>query len=270
MRDYVQLPDGTRQNLGTLSVLKFITKLVPSRMMARMALDRFNAVGETMVPVDLEQMAVLFVPRRARWSSVSSLIPRDDRYPTRLGKDTSVPMENDKVTIPTQLGLIEQQIEQIGKIANAGFPKSAVRAAALGLKELVAGIHLPSFGDQSKNDAFMGLGAPKVDTAEPVQKLPAEVTHPKVASFDALQENSALAEGILQQVTTTEERIDQLVTAGRKFNAAKAKLDLHEVSSKLSSLLQDVDMAQPWVKNDLGKLAARATEIHDLFATAKV
>lgn len=184
-----------------------------------------------------------------------------------MAEDTKTSPDN----FPAQVGLIEAQIEQIGKIAAAKLPQPVLRAAGLALKEMVAAIHLPNFGDQSKNDAFYGLGAPKVDTAEPGQKLPAEVTNPKLAaSHEALLENSALAEGILQQVGETEAKIDQLVTAGRKFNAAKAKRDLHEVSARLTTFLQDVDMAQPWVKGDLAKLANRSAEIHALFATAKV
>ncbi len=255
--------------------------------MARQALDRFNAMGAAMIPVDLDVMATLFVPRRARWSAVrsrslregvaSSLIPREDR---QVAEKSSViasggpsMAENDTnlQTLPAQVGLIEAQIDQIGKIAAAKLPKQVLRTAALSLKEMIASIHLPDFGDQSKNDAFYGLGAPKVDTAEPGQKLPAEVTNPKLAaSHEVLTENSALAEGILHQVGETEAKIDQLVQAGRKFNAARAKKDLHEVAARLTSFLQDVDMAQPWVKGDLAKLANRSSELHALFATAKV
>jgi len=273
LRDWVQLPTGERYNLGTLSVLNFIAKFVPSRLQARQALDRFNAEMVAMVPVDLEAMSAIFVPRRARWSSASSLILGQDRHPPGSGKDASVPMADTMTlpeSLPAQVGLIEAQIDQIGRIASANLPKPVLRAAAVALKEMVAAIKLPDFGDQSKNDAFYGLGAPRVDTADPGQKLPAEVTNPKLASHEALLENTTLAEGILQQVGETEAKIDQLVQAGRKFNAARAKQDLHQVSARLTNFLQDVDMAQPWVKGDLAKLANRSSELHALFATAKV
>ena len=266
LRDYVQLPDGTRHNLGVVSVLNFVTSLVPSHPAARQALDRFNAEGETMVAVDLDTMALLFTPHRARWSSASFLIPTQNRNPTKMGKDNGLMAdENFKVAFAQKLRLVDEHVQQIGKLADAGFPQAAIRSGALHLKELVASIHLTDFGNQSKNNAFYGLGAPKVDTAEPGQALPKEVTHPKVAADETLRENTAVAEGVLHQVAETETKINQLVAAGRKFNAAQAKRDLHEVSLKLSALLEDADLTQPVVKNELAPIAQRAGEIHALF-----
>ena len=65
--DWVQLPDGTKLMLGTLSVLQFVSKLAPDRSLARRALDEFLKHGEAMLPVSLSAMEELFLPRRTRW-----------------------------------------------------------------------------------------------------------------------------------------------------------------------------------------------------------
>jgi len=268
--NYVQIPDGSRYNLGTLSVLKFVAALVSGRGLARQALDRFNAEGQAMIPIDLDAMEALFVPRRARWAA-SPLISAHDHHPMP-GKDASSPMADDTLnpnTLPQHLDQIEHQVAAITHLAAAGkVPAEALK----GLRAMVAAISLPNFGDQSSNSAFNSMGAPRVDTVNPEapQKLPTDLTHPKVASHETLVENSKLAGEILQTVMVTEDRIDRLVAAGRKFNAAKAKGDLLTVTSKISSLLQEVDLAHTWVKNDLHALSKQASRIHDLFATAKI
>ncbi len=65
--DWVQLPDGTKLLLGTISVLQFVSKLAPDRSLARRALDEFLKHGSTMLPVSMSAMEALFAPKRVRW-----------------------------------------------------------------------------------------------------------------------------------------------------------------------------------------------------------
>jgi hypothetical protein len=89
-------------------------------------------------------------------------------------------------------------------------------------------------------------------------------------SVDTLQANSTLAEDILATVEQTDAKVEALVTAGRKFNASRAKEDLYGIASKVAEILNTVDMAQPWVGDNLQALTKQAKGIHDLFAAAKV
>jgi hypothetical protein len=89
------------------------------------------------------------------------------------------------------------------------------------------------------------------------------------ASFDNFKTHSKLAEDTLARVEETDTKIDMLVAAGKKFASARAKQDLHKIASDITEIVQTVDLAQPWVREDLTKLAQRAEEIHGLFASAK-
>jgi hypothetical protein len=166
-----------------------------------------------------------------------------------------------QTAVQNQVGLIEQQVEQLSKLAVTRLP---TELACKGLRDLCAAVHLPNFGDQSKNNAWNGQPeSPKVDTADPLPNAPPNVTHPKMAH---LEENSAIAESIIQKVDETNLTIDGLVAAGKKFNASKAKGDLLALVTKTASILAQVDLAEPWVKEELQQLDGQATTIHGLFA----
>lgn len=171
----------------------------------------------------------------------------------------------DKAAFVKKLAEIEQTISDLNAKPTAEGQKA--------LQTAVASISLPNFGDQSKNDAFMGMGAPKVDTVEDPGSYtpPSSVTHPlgKTASFATFQSNVSLAEEITTQIAETSSKIDALVTAGRKFNAAKAQSDCFQVVATLQDMLRQVDLAEPWVTADLQRLAKRSEGLHALFAPAK-
>lgn len=237
IRDYVTLPSMERLILGPISMLKFVTELTPTTKLARVALDAFLARGEALLTVDLDRMYELLTPRRARWSSTDFLMPESDRTPM-----TRNPMADVK-TIQERLAQVEQVVATLDKMAaQRGIsPKHHAQ-----LRAMVA--HLGT---------------------EPVAAPVVEATEGE-PSYDTLQANTALAEDILGKVEATSEKIDQLVTAGRKFNASRAKSDLFGVASRVAELLENVDLAQPWVEKDLTALAQEAGHIHGLFASAKV
>ncbi len=91
----------------------------------------------------------------------------------------------------------------------------------------------------------------------------------KTASYATLDGNSKIAEEILSKVGATTDKIDELVEKGRPFNASQARQDLHDITARVAEILSNVDLAQPWVENDLRSLAERTAHIHGLFAGAK-
>lgn len=179
--DYVQMSDGQKFTLGSVSVLRLISSLVPLRSM-RTALDTFLADKQVMLSVDLDKMWDLLPFQRARYSSVSG---------THMG--TTNPL-----------------------------------------------MYTP---DRSSRETDML----------------------KTASYDTFTSNVELAEDIVAKVAATDEAIERLVTAGKRFDSVRAKADLHRIASRVTEISQNVDFAQPWVGNDLSDLSKKANEIHELF-----
>jgi hypothetical protein len=88
---------------------------------------------------------------------------------------------------------------------------------------------------------------------------------PKTASYDTFSANMDLAEGIVTKVAATDEIIERLKKAGKRFDSVRAKADLHRIASRVTEIAQNVDLAQPWVGTDLSDLSKRADAIHELF-----
>lgn len=265
------LPEGVRLILGPISMAKLVATCVASRAMARRALDEFLEHGEAMVVFDLDKFDHLVQPRRARWSSASSLIPRAKQIPSitegmNMAQEKMASAEQVKA-LNHRLAHIEQQVGHIAKLASVGL---STQEAVQTLGKMTAGLHFYNPGDQSKNDAWNTPGG-TVDTVDgkPLS-LPADVTNPKMASARVLTANANIADDILTKLAETNERIDALVTAGRKFNASSAKADLHKLATDVQTILTEADLAMPYVQADLQKLAASAAKIHGLFASAKV
>jgi hypothetical protein len=113
---------------------------------------------------------------------------------------------------------------------------------------------------QSDNSVYYNLGAPVVyEVGDKTAAL----------SYDVYASNTELAQSILAKTEETVKTIDKLASAGRKFNASRARADVRAVTDKVAGILT-TDITQSWVKSDLTKLAARADQIHGLFANAKV
>lgn len=265
-RDFACLPNGVRYILGTTSVLRLVADLVPDRVMKRRALEEFNRTGRTLVVLDVEKMFQLLAPKPLRRSSVvSSLIRSQER-------DSLTSMEGKNMSdiakiLNTRLAHLENTVREM----NARVASGNRVPAALHRNLHEAAISMPDYGDQSKNQAYYGLGEPKVDTMEDpgAWTPPAEVTHPLGKTAAALKANSDLAEKVLSDLAETSDKIDTLKTAGRRFNASKAQSDVHRLASQVHELLANADLAEGWVGTDLTKLAKQAAHIHGLFAKAR-
>ena len=251
--DWVQTPDGLKHTLGPVSVAQFVARL--SNQPARAILDRFLRSGAAVFPVDLEQMWDLLKPRRVRMA-VSPFMPSSDREARILEMD-------EKFFTEIEANITEAE-KILGKLHQAS--SETRRSELRGFVQAAQKIKSPN---QSKNETYYGLGAPDVyeatDAPPKVEEAPTAKAAGQKLAYDTYQANTKTAETILTSLEETDGRIDSLVKEGKKFNAARAKSDLYEVSTKVAGILRDVDLTQPWVREDLAKLADSAKHLHGLF-----
>ena len=277
LSDWIQLPDGQKLMLGPISALKFVTEVgVGGAAGARKTLDQYIKDGSSMLMVDEDRMAELLKPHRARWTSTqpprpvaSSLIPSSDRHPSppRTGTEvTAMDYEQTvKEAISNQIARIEAQIATLQTNAKDASPGSITAEQKKkdidALKDMVAFLRRPSvYGNQSDNSTYYGLP----------EKLPdGSSARSKEAS---VQENTTVARNIMGTLRKAEEKIDQLVLAGKKFDASKAKGDLHKVASNVKVVVEHPRFKEAGreVVIALHELGKRANQIHGLFASAKV
>jgi hypothetical protein len=175
--------------------------------------------------------------------------------------DTSI-----KEAITNQVARIEAQIATLQTNVKEASPGSITvesqKKAIDDLKDLISFLRRPSvYGNQSDNGSYYGLP----------EKLPnGDNARSKEA---AVQENAKQAQTILGALRATEEKIDQLVLAGKgKFDVARAKGDLHKVAKNVQTIVahpkfKEADRDVIVALYELGK---RANHIHGLFASAKV
>lgn len=247
--DWVRTPDGQRFNLGPVSALRFVAGLVPKRI-AKEALDRFLEHREAKLVVDEGQMWALLAPHRARWSTdvSSSMSPV-------LVTGNSISRKRTMTTFSDDLSAIERHIQAL----NEAVSKKATNMASGvdHLKKLAGKIKSPN---QSDNSTYYNLGVPKVyEVGDKVAGL----------TFDVITANTEAAEKVIAKSEETAQKIDKLASAGRKFNADRARADVREVTTKVAGILK-TDLSASWVAGDLAKLAARADHLHGLFANAKI
>ena len=281
LRDYVTMPDGVKVIVSQVGMSRLVAECSQDPAAARRALNEFLKHGEAMLPLDLDRLEELTKPPKVRNAFADSLVARDWRVPTLAGRaetmdkvsqDTSVSDKATKEAISNQIARIEEQISLISghaSEASAGsIGQDMQKDEVSRLKELVAWLRRPSvYGDQSKNKTFYNLpeatpgGAKSASEAAPVVDA---------GSFSALTENSLIADATLSKIEAANTKVDLLVTAGKKFDSVRAKGDLLKVASSVQDLLRDADLAQPWVKGELSKLAEEAKKLHGLFAPAKV
>lgn len=254
-KDWIQLPDGQRFNLGPLSVLSFVSKLAKNSRVAKQTLDRYLKEGEAMLSVDADKMWSLMVPRRAVWAT-DSFMPSDQRHsPFSIG--TSV-----MATIYEDLTQVERVVAHLNKKASVGEtdPKA--------LEYLIQAAQKIKSPDQSKNATYYGLGQSDTQSTEaPTPHVVRQASNR--LSFDVYQSNLELARDINKKAEETVNTIEAKVAAGRKFNASKAKADVRAIAVKTAGICEQTQLVEGWVQSDLKKLAAEMDHIHGLFHPTK-
>lgn len=258
--DWVRTPDGQKFSLGSVSVLSFVTRLaLGGKSQARRALDDFLHGKEVMVRVDDDMMWEMLAPRRSRWAAA-------DSFMAQLA-ETSAERGNGTMTIAKDLGILESHVQKLHQASEAGVPKEKMQEGFDILLRLAKSL------DQSDDSAYYGLGTPDVHGAgdpKPEVSTVEDVNEAKVAgtqklAYDVYKANNKTATDILDKMEAVNARIDELVTAGKKFNSKRAKVDIHSVTSKVASIVNDVDLTTPWVADDLQKLSAEADRLHGIF-----
>lgn len=262
LTDWVRLPNGSKMSLGSISILKFVTKLAPTSRQAKQALQGFLAGQEVMVPVDETRMWELLAPRRTRWACDGPFMAPDQRTtPTPQGKGTMP-------TILADLQALETHIELLNKHASRVSPEKRAEGFAI-LVKLTDRIAK----NQSDNSAYYGLGKPDVvEPTDPMPKpTPPETKEAQVEglTYDLVTTNRGLATEIMDRAEETLAGIDRAAATNPRFKAAaRAKADVRAVTQKVAGILHDTTLAEPWVAEDLKKLAARASYLHGLFVKA--
>jgi hypothetical protein len=84
-------------------------------------------------------------------------------------------------------------------------------------------------------------------------------------TVDTYSSNLKSAQSILTKAKQTVTTISRLSSAGKKFNAARARADVAQVTTRVASICADTELTESWVRDDLVKLAARNDRIHRLF-----
>lgn len=250
--EWARLPSGQRMNLGPISVMAFVTAMVGKRHAPRI-LDAYLQDGEAFVNVDEASFWEMLTPRRSLWAGDGPFMACDPR-------PSGTPMRTTMPTIHDDLKNLETHIAALNKHAGKVTPESLAEGHDL-LTKLATKIKSPN---QSKNDTYYGLGAPDVVEVGDAMPKPHTAAAVPGLAFDVIEANTDLAQQILTQGEKVIVQIDKLAGAGRKFNASRAKADIHAVTSKVAGILKK-DLSAEWVAGDLTKLAAKSDQIHALF-----
>jgi Sec-independent protein translocase protein TatA len=289
LRDWALLPDGTKYMLGTTSVSKLVAELAPTGE-ARRALEAFLAGDKARIRVDVDRFFALLAPTRTRFgSSTDPLIYQGDR--TSQPREGSTMADIDqakKVALQQWAAHLEQHIALLNQHAKEASLGNASATALLkgGVQKLgtIATWAERSFGaakqaaeqqvaeEQAKQAAEQQVAeeqAKKQAAEQQVAEEQAEQAKKQAStskmSFDAFKANTALVDQTLRTLDATNGKIDRLVAAGKRFNAAKAKGDLTKIASRVSEICASVDLANTWLKDDLQALSKSASEIAALF-----
>lgn len=289
--NHIVMPNGHRQNLGTVSPMKLVMSLLPKRE-ARRLLDEFNTEGQTMFRADLEVLGDLLAPKRTRWgSSTDPLIGRQERdtHPRRGMKMTQDFESNNAIS--QKIDLIEAQIKVLA--AKAGEVEKGSRLSISGdvtnLVRLASSLSKVAEQEAEQQDdegeaeqqqkqarkeqARFEEGKP----ADPTENMSEEDAKEwekqneehkdqfKSASVGTLNRNANIVENTLSRVAATGQKIDQLEAAGKRFDSVRAREDLAHVASDLRDLVASTDLAQPNVTAEVQKIAKRAESLADLF-----
>jgi hypothetical protein len=283
-RDFVTLPEGDTYNLGSTSVLKLVTDLVPSTSVARRALKSFVEGNSAKLSVDLDALRVLLAPKRARWATPRA---NDTSSMGEVSRNPSTRGHMDSKSFAEKFAAVQKTVQYIEGALQAGDVK-AVKGAYEALAQRVAAVKTAvEAGEQQdeKKDEKKDEGQKQAGEIPPQFKENAEKKKEeaeakkeeksdkeasvKTASYESLEENSKLAKEILASLDETHVLVEAAVEAKQPVNGSKANGDLFKIASRLSGLLKDADMAQPWVKDDLVAMASRVSTIKSFFTPKK-
>ncbi len=260
-RDYVRTPDGVERNLGAVSVLTLVVEAAADVYEARDIVKTFLSKGEAMFAASTAVLNKLLQPKRAIWAQRKPFYSeptQGKRY--AMDAPTSEAVSQAVEAINRQIAILQKQIQE-----NGGLTAQIKKDDIDRLRDLISNLKNPEGAikgkDQSSNATYYKL-------ASNGQYVPVELPAAPVASeasVGTLETNSLLVEATLAKIAKVGSKITALVGEGRKFNATKAREDLYYVAATMNHLLNTADLAQPFVTEEVTKLANQAGKIHDLF-----
>ena len=175
-------------------------------------------------------------------------------------------------TLAADLNVLKQHVAALDQAASQNVPATKM-AEGVGILVRLAS----QLQDRANHKSYLSLvaadGQSDADEAADAAEKEAEESDEANAksanvklSYDVYKTNAKLAEQILDQMSAVNDKIDQIVAAGKKgFKADVARADIHAVTAKVAGITADVDLTVPWVHDDLQRLAARASHLHSLF-----
>jgi hypothetical protein len=239
--NHLVMPDGLRLNLGMVSPLKLVQTACRDKRQVRRILDEFNNKGQVMLKADMDMVGALLTRRPARFAS--PLMKGAGRTHTRGTVMADNPETAFKDAVEKQIDAIERMIGVIqSKAADGGtLTKDMISDDIANLKALVKGLREQPSG-QSDNRAFYAAAG---------------------------DQNAAVVNVALDKLAATTDVIGRLATAGRKFNAVRAREDVLAVGGGLRHVLASMDLTHPEAGTEIRRLAERADRLYGLFANAK-
>lgn len=161
-------------------------------------------------------------------------------------------------TISEDLSAMRKVVGHLNALASQGKKDPGALAQLVKLAEKIKS------PNQSKNQTYYNLGQPKVFEVGDTAPKPHTVNASDL-SFDVYEQNMRVANAILEKAKQTVATIGRLAARGKKFNAARARADVAAVTTKVASICSQTELTESWVRDDLGKLAARNDRLHALF-----
>ena len=234
--------------------MKLVGTLVKGNRAQRMALDQFVKNGTAMVQVDIDQMFQMLAPRPIRLAGIVSPFIRSLKRTPSTGMEGKT-MSNAKEMIDQHLTHLENTVRDIhARVASGGEVP-----VALFRRMHEAAVHLKDFGDQSKNDAFYGLGAPKVDTVEDGGWTPpASVTHPAGKTAAAALWKYTCPETSKDFYLPEKKTTIKSPWTGKSFSTKPEKDTMSEVTQELKS---DAAEAKARKSKKASQIAEASTEL---------
>jgi hypothetical protein len=256
--NHIVLPNGHRQNLGTVSPMKVVMALMPKRE-ARRLLDEFNKEGQTMFRADLEVLGDLLAPKRTRWgASTDPLISRQERdtHPRRgnkMAQDSEV-----KGAIAQQIARIEAQIkllsEKAGEAGKGSQSQLSISNDVANLKKLVSELGKAP-APQSSNTYFYHAAA-----QQEAEQQAAQQAEQAEQQKQARREQARFEEG--KPADPTENMSPEDAEEWEKQN------DEHKDQFKAASV-QNLNRNASLVEHTLSRVTATGQKIDQLEAAGK-
>jgi len=258
-RDYVELPDGRTLNLGSVSVLKLITSLVPSSSMCKRALDTFLKDGRTVIEGDLGKLEKILAPKRARWAHIGKgLIPSLPRQGGDMTQDQASTVE---ASFDGLLSMFDSLYQTPTPETLTAFQKGASEFAAL---------VIASVGDVSKESEMEKQASLSPEEWEKALKTASVETSgdPESATMYKLaaSEVPLVNEGLVHLVVAKVEAALKVVSSSSKKGSDLAKGDLHVISTRLDGIVKMASMEDPSLRSALLDLAGKADQVRSFFA----